>query len=223
MMNMHRRTLSLLGTPAIVGALTIAVPALAGTGTSPTAHQARARHCSTVIVISHGRRVRACLIQGPRGYTGFPGATGKTGATGATGKTGATGGTGKTGATGATGKEGKEGLEGFEGAPGTIVAYAIVQPTNSPPTANLINPSNIASVTEPSTGIYCITTTPGVSLAPGIATVSPEISYGPIAAPGVIAVNAQHTNCPSTPLEVDTYTPGTTTLAGGYAFTIIVP
>jgi len=39
----------------------------------------------------------------------------------------------------------------------------------------------------------------------------------------VIAVNAQHTNCPSTPLEVDTYMPGTTTLAGGYAFTIMVP
>ena len=216
-MNMHRRTLSLLATPAVLGALTIAVPALARTGTSPTAHQARARSCNAVIVVSHGRRIRACLIQGPRGFTGLTGATGKTGATGAAGATGKTGLTGKTGATG------KEGPEGFEGAPGTTVAYAIVQPTNSPPTANLINPSNIAGVTEPSTGIYCITTTPGVSLAPGVAAVSPEVSYGPIAAPGVIAVNAQHTNCPSTPLEVDTYTPGTTTLAGGYAFTIVIP
>lgn len=220
-MNMNRRTLSLLATPAVVGALTIAVPALAGTGTSPTAHQTRARHCSAVIVISHGRRVRACLLQGPRGPRGFTGFTGPKGATGKTGapggKTGATGKTGKTGATGATGPQ------GATGAPGTIVAYAIVQPTNSPPTANLINPSNIAGVTEPSTGIYCITTTPGVSLAPGIAAVSPEVSYGPIAAPGVIAVNAQHTNCPAGDFEVETYAPGGTGPATGYAFTIVIP
>src|SRR5271156_6484351 len=142
---MRRPALSLIA--ATFGALAVAVvPALASSGSGPAAHSARARRCNAVIVISHHRRVRACLIAGPRGYTGFPGqkgATGKTGATGATGKTGATGATGK------EGKEGKEGLEGFEGAPGTIVAYAIVQPTNSPPTTNLINPSNIASVTEP--------------------------------------------------------------------------
>jgi len=143
-MNMHRRTLSLLGTPAVVGALTIAVPALAGTGTSPTAHQARARHCSAVIVISHGRRVRACLIQGPRGYTGFPGATGKNRCDRRYRQNRCDRRDWQNRGHGATGKEGKEGLEGFEGAPGTIVAYAIVQPTNSPPTANLINPSNIA-------------------------------------------------------------------------------
>jgi hypothetical protein len=216
---MRRSPLPLVAATAVLGAMAIAVPALAASGSGPTAHSARARHCNTVIVISHRRRVRACLISGPRGLTGLPGqkgATGKTGATGATGKTGATGAIGKTGATG------KEGPEGFEGAPGTTVAYAIVQPTNSPPTANLINPSNIASVTEPSTGIYCITPTAGVPLAGNVATVSPEVSYGTIAAPGVIAVNAQHTHC-TTPYEVDTYTPGTTTLATGYAFTIAIP
>jgi len=57
----------------------------------------------------------------------------------------------------------------------------------------------------------------------GIATVSPEVSYSVGNAPGVIAINAQHTNCPPTTFEVDTYTPGTTTLATGYAFTIAIP
>jgi Collagen triple helix repeat (20 copies) len=207
---MRRPALPLVTTTAVFGALAIAVPALASSGSSsPAAHSARARRCSTVIVISHGRRVRACLVQGPRGFTGFPGAKGTTGKTGATGKTGP------------AGKNGTNGTNGKDGASGTIVASAIVQPS-TPPAANLINPSNVASVSEPSTGIYCITTTPGVSLAP-VATVSPEVSYGAIKAPGVIAVNAQHPNCPATPYEVDTYAPGTTTLTTGFAFTIAIP
>lgn len=205
---MRRLPLPLIATSAVVGAMAIAVPALAASGSSPAAHAARARKCSAVIVISHGRRVRACLVQGPRGLKGFTGPKGTTGKTGATGK---------------IGPVGKNGTSGKDGVNGTIVASAIVQPTTTPPTANLINASNIQSVSEPSTGIYCIVPTPGVSLPAGLATVSPEVSYGIIAAPGVIAVNAQHTNCPASPYEVDTYTPGTTTLATGYAFTIAIP
>jgi hypothetical protein len=209
---MRRPALPLVATTAVFGALAIAVPALASSGSSAPAAHSAARRCSTVIVISHGRRVRACLVQGPRGFTGFPGAKGTTGKTGATGKTGP------------AGKNGINGTNGKDGANGTIVASAIVQPSITPPAANLINPSNVASVSEPSTGIYCITTTPGVSLAPGVAAVSPEVSYGAIKAPGLIAVNSQHTNCPATPYEVDTYAPGTTpTLATGYAFTIAIP
>jgi Collagen triple helix repeat (20 copies) len=219
---MRRSPLPVIAASAVVGVLAIAVPALAASGSGPAAHSARARHCSTVIVISHGRRIRACLIPGPRGLTGPAGphgATGKTGAPG--GKTGATGKTGSTGKTGATGPAGPQGSTGPTGVP----AYAIVQPTSTPPAVNLINASNIASVTEPSPGIYCVTPTAGVSLAGGVAAVSPEVSYGmPPGAPGVIAVNSQHANCPSTPYEVDTYTPGTTqTLATGYAFTIVIP
>jgi hypothetical protein len=210
---MHRPTMPLLATSAVLlGTMAIAVPALAASGSGPAAHAARARRCSTVIVISHGRRVRACLVQGPRGFTGFPGPKGTTGKTGATGKTGP------------NGKNGTNGKDGANGTNGTVVASAIVQPTTAPPTVNLINAFDIASVSEPSTGIYCIVPTPGISLPTGLATVSPEISYGTIAAPGVIAVNAQHTNCPTTPYEVDTYTPGATqTLATGYAFTIAIP
>jgi hypothetical protein len=221
---MRRPALPLIATCAVTGALAIAVPALAASGgSSPAAHTARARHCSAVIVISHGHRIRACLIRGPRGFTGFTGPRGATGKTGAPGgKTGATGKTGKTGAEGKPGAEGKQGVEGKAGAPGTTVAYAVVQPTASPTAANLIGQSGISSVSEPSAGIYCITPAAGITVS-GIASVSPEVSYSVGNVPGVIAVNAQHTNCPATTFEVDTYTPGTTTLATGYAFTILIP
>jgi hypothetical protein len=208
---MQLRTLSLIAIPATAGAMAIAVPSLAATGAGPTAHAARARHCSAVIVISHGRRIRACLLRGPRGFTGFPGPRG------ATGKTGPAGKNGKNGTNGTNGTNGKD------GAPGTIVAYALVQPTASPTAANLIGQSNINTVSEISAGIYCITPAPGIT-ASGIASVSPEVSYSVGGVPGVIAVNSKHTNCPATPYEVDTYTPGATqTLATGYAFTIAIP
>jgi Collagen triple helix repeat (20 copies) len=205
---MQRRTWSLIAIPAVLGAMAITVPALAGTGSSPKARTARARSCNAVIVISHHRRVRACLIQGPRGFTGFPGPKGATGKTGGTGK---------------TGKEGKEGKEGKAGTNGTTVAYALVQPTASPTAANLIGQSNISTVSEVSAGIYCIAPAAGITPS-GIASVSPEVSYSVGNVPGVIAVNAQHTHCPATTFEVDTYAPGTTpTLATGYAFTIVIP
>jgi hypothetical protein len=220
-MNMHRRTLSLLATPAVLGALTIAVPALAGTGTSPTAHQARARSCNAVIVLSHHRRIRACLLQGPRGPRGF---TGLTGPKGATGKTGAPG--GKTGATGKTGKTGATGATGPQGPTGATPArtYAVIQPT-SPTAANLISgqTSNITGVTEVSAGIYCIAPAAGINPATDTAAVSPEVSYSSESKPGVIALNAQHTNCPAGDFEVETYAPGGTEPATGYAFTIVIP
>ncbi|MGO9759971.1 MAG: hypothetical protein ACLP1Q_01760 [Solirubrobacteraceae bacterium] len=160
-----------------------------------------------MIVISHGRRVRACLIPGPRGFTGPAGPAGATGKTGAAGK---------------TGPAGKNGTNGTNGT-NASVAYAVVQPT-SPTAATLIGASNIIAVSEPTTGVYCITPAAGIASS-GIAAVSPEVSYSAGKVPGVIAVNAQHTNCPSTPYEVDSYAPGTTTptLTTGYAFTIAMP
>jgi hypothetical protein len=101
-----------------------------------------------------------------------------------------------------------------------------VQPT-SPTAANLVGASNITGVSEPSGGVYCVTPAAGISTANGIATVSPEVSYSAGNAPGVIAVNAQHTHCPATTFEVDTYapyvSPTTPTLTTGYAFTIAIP
>lgn len=213
---MRRPTLPLVaGTAAVVGAMAIAVPALASSGAStPAAHAAGARRCNTVIVISHGRRVRACLIAGPRGFTGFPGPKGATGKAGATGKNGATGKTGATGAAGAAGATGPQ------GPAGTVHAYAVVTPS-----ATVVpgQSSNITSITSPLAGVYCITPGAPVNPAADTAVVSPEISYSTPEAPGLIAVNAKSKNCPATAFEVDTYSPSTLTLAGGYAFTIVIP
>jgi hypothetical protein len=223
---LQRRTLSLIAIPATVGAMAIAVPAFAASGaspTAPTARAARARNCTAVIVISHHKRVRACLIPGPRGFTGFPGPRGPAGKNGANGgKNGTNGKNGKTGAAGKTGATGPQGPAG----PSGVVAYAVVQPT-SPTAANLVGASNITGVSEPSTGVYCVTPAAGISTANGIATVSPEVSYSAGNAPGVIAINAQHTHCAAGTFEVDTYapyvSPTTPTLTTGYAFTIAIP
>src|ERR1700690_3467266 len=90
-MKLHRRTLSLMATPAVVGALTVAVPALAGTSAQPAGHAARVRSCNVVTVISHGRREHACLLRGPRGLPGVTGLRGPAGAKGSRGPKGATG------------------------------------------------------------------------------------------------------------------------------------
>jgi hypothetical protein len=210
---MRHPSLPLVASCAVAGAMAIAVPALAAPGSSPAAHSAHVRHCAAVIVISHHRRVRACLIQGPRGFNG---ATGKTGAKGTTGKTGEKGGLGP---------------EGKVGPNGTARAYAVIQPT-SPIAASLITPSGITGVTEMSSGgssggIYCIATVPSINPAGDTAAVSPEVSYSSGVAPGVIAVNALRTHCPPTDFEVDTFAPyaapAPPVLTSGYAFTIVIP
>jgi hypothetical protein len=197
---MRRPALPVIATSAVIGALAIAVPALA----SPAARTA-ARHCSAVIVISHHHRVRACLIPGPRGYKGFNGANGKTGAKGTTG---------------AKGPEGKVGPEGKAGPAGTARAYAVVTPAATVVSAQS---SNITAVTSPKAGVYCITPAAPINPSVDSAVVSPEISYSTPEAPGLVAVNAQRKNCTSSTFEVDTYAPNTLTLASGYAFTIVIP
>ncbi len=213
-----RPTLPLVASAAAVGAMALAVPALASPGSSGSSSSvdahAAARHCSAVIVISHHRRIRACLIPGPRGYRGFNGATGKTGAKGTTGAKGATG---------------ERGLKGETGPAGTARAYGVVQP-NTATVATLIpgQTSNLTSVTETSVngsngGVYCITPATPINPAVEPVAVSPEVSYSPGGALGVIAVNVQHPNCPATAFEVDTYAQGSTTPSDGFAFTIVVP
>lgn len=222
-MLMHRRMLSLFATPAVIGALAVAVPALAGTS-APRAHSA-ARHCFTV-TLRNGHHVRECLIPGPRGPRGPMGLPGLSGSKGARGPRGHTGPIGHTGPTGPAGPP------GAQGPAGTARAYAVVEPT-SPTAASLITAQtvNFTAVQEVSPGIYCLTPAPPIQPAADTASVSPELSYSAAKAPGVIALDAQHTNCPEGTFEVDTFAPGTTaptagsaiTPATGYAFTIIVP
>src|ERR1700691_2954546 len=93
-------------TPALLGAMTVAVPALAGVEHGPAAHSSSSK-CFVARIAKH--RVRECLVQGPRGLRGLPGPAGPRGYTGLTGKTGAIGKTGAAGKTGATGKAGAAG------------------------------------------------------------------------------------------------------------------
>jgi len=228
---MHRRfhpaLLAALATPAAVGAMTVAVPALAGTPLfGASAHEARASNCVTVLSGRH--HVRECLLrgprgprgpQGPRGFTGVPGPRGLKGATGARG---AKGSTGAKGATGATGPAGATGATGPQGPAGTARAYAVVQ-TSSEVKVIPGQSSNITGVGQNGTGVYCVTPAAPIEAAKETAAVSPEVGYSAGGAPGLIAINAKHPNCPASAFEVDTYAPGTSAPTSGYAFTIVVP
>jgi hypothetical protein len=200
---MRHRTLTLLATPAVLGALTVAVPALAGISLSPAAHTARST-CFIAHIAKH--RVRECLIPGPRGLRGLPGPPGPRGFRGYTGK---------------NGKNGTQGAPGAPGAPGTAKAYALVQPT-SPNTATLVAAHNITAVSEPKEGVYCLVPAAGVGTAGEAPVASPEVSYSPKEQVGVVAVNAQSKPC-SGDFEVDTFTPAGGVLSSNYAFTIVVP
>lgn len=213
---MRNRTLTLLATPAVLGAMTVAVPALAGIGIGPSAHTSTTR-CFIAHIAKH--RVRECLVRGPRGPRGFPGPLGPRGLRGLTG---ATGKTGKTGPAGKTGLTGPTGLQGPQGPAGTARAFAVVQP-NSPTQATLIAPRNITGVSEIKEGVYCLAPAAPINAAEETVAVSPEVSYSSGKAPGAIAVDAQRTGgCPATDFEVDTYTPAGV-LSSNYAFSIVVP
>jgi hypothetical protein len=215
---MRHRTLTLLATPAVLGAMTVAVPALAGIGIVPTAHTSSTK-CFIAHIAKH--RVRECLVRGPRGLPGPPGPRGLPGARGLRGIQGARG------PQGAKGAQGAQGAIGPVGPAGTARAYAVVQP-NSPTQATLITAHGITSVSETSAsgstgGVYCLAPAAGISPAGDTAAVSPEVSYSSKEEVGLIAVNAKSAHCPGN-FEVDTYKPGATpTLASGYAFTIVVP
>jgi hypothetical protein len=205
---MRRRTLTLLATPAVLAAMTVAVPALAGISLDPAAHTSASK-CFIAHVAKH--RVRECVLRGPRGLRGLPGPPGPRGFTGKTGKTGKTGAAGKTG------------LQGPPGATGTARAFAVVQP-NSPTQATLIGAHNITGVSEIKEGVYCLVPSSPINAAAETIAVSAEVSYSPVKLPGLIAVNAQRTGgCAATDFEVDAYEPNGSKLSSNYGFTAIVP
>jgi hypothetical protein len=225
----QRLTMSLLATPVVVGAMSVAGPALAGTDGGATAHEAKSTSTHCVVVTSHGRRVRECVQRGARGPRGYPGPAGPRGLTGVKGATGARGRTGATGAKGSTGATGGAGTPGAPGAPGpqgSARAYGVVQPT-SPTEAKLISGQSfhIAGVSEVSAGKFCVTPAAGINATEEAAVASPEISYSPSGLPGLIAINAQHQDCPASAIEVETYSSGTATptLSSLYAFSIVLP
>lgn len=218
-MSMPRRIPLPLAAAFVALALTIlAVPALALT----TAKAARFRHCRAVIVISHKHRLRACLLRGPRGFTGPRGPVGPRGPSGGRpgprGPRGFTGPRGPAGLRGPTGPKGATGSTGPAGPSGTARAFAVVQPGG-----HLVGgqSANVTGVSNPATGIYCLSVSAGINSAGDTAAVAPEVSYSSGEAPGVVALNAQRKNCPAADFEVETYTLSGT-LSSSYAFSILV-
>jgi hypothetical protein len=128
--------------------------------------------------------------------------------TGPTGPTGATGPTGPTGAAGAGAR-----------------AYAFVDDGSVAFVAGHV--LNFSAVTRPSTGIYCLTPSGGVSQTNAVPSVSVE--WGFSSGSNLIAYWREHpagNSCPNVnDFEVRTYdtTGGNNVLANNISFTIVVP
>jgi hypothetical protein len=206
---MHRRALSLLVTPTILAAMTVAVPALAGTD-SAASHRSTARtasssgHCFNAVV--GGRRVRECEISGPRGPRGFLGPSGPRGIQGKTGRVGAT---------------------GPAGAPGTARAYALVQPESAGTALVAGQSAGFTSVSRIATGIYCLAPVSTINAASEPPVASGEVGYSASETfvPLAVVDARQPNSCAANEFEVKTYKVGEKgpTVSGEVAFTIIVP
>ncbi len=229
---MRQRTLALLATPAVVGAMTVAVPALAGIAV-PTAHTSARSHCFTAR-IGH-RSVRECLIPGPRGPRGIPGPRGLRGVPGPAGPRGFTGPRGPRGYTGKQGTQGLQGIQGIQGPAGpagpagTARAYAVVNPgevESTPSTKGLIaaQTSNIASVHRVGTGIYCVAPAAPINPATEPAAVTGEASYSTGGPVPLTVLEAQRKDCSAGEFEVRTYDAKLPTApVNTVAFAIVVP
>ena len=105
--------------------------------------------------------------------TGIPGAVGPPGASGSPGGAGPAGPAGPTGRAGSSGTDGEPGTPG---ADGTARAYALVEHNGT-----LVAPKtkNVASVTHPSTGTYCVILPASIETWNVEAVVSPETFAAP--------------------------------------------
>jgi hypothetical protein len=217
---MRRRTLLLLATPAVVAAMAVAVPALAGSSSGSGAHSSTAPKAQTsakcIVALVGKRRVRECLIAGPRGPRGVRGFLGPNGPRGVQGKTGKQGPTGEAGAAGS------------QGPPGTARAYALVQ--TGPSGAALVpgQTAGIVAIRRPLTGIYCLVPASGIVPAGEAPVASGEASYsGPeVVVPVAVVFAGQPNDCGSGEFEVKTYnipTAGHPEPSNRVAFTIVVP
>jgi hypothetical protein len=216
---MRRRTLLLLATPAVVAAMAVAVPALAGSSSGSGAHKSSApkAHSSAkcIVALVGKRRMRECLIAGPKGPRGVRGFLGPNGPRGVQGKTG------KPGETGAAGPVGSQ------GPPGTARAYALVQP--SPSGVGLVpaQTAGIIGIRRPLTGIYCLIPASGIIPTAEAPVASGEASHSgsKVMVPVAVVFAGLPNSCGSGEFEVETYniSGSEPKLSDEVAFTIIVP
>ena len=219
---MNQRTLIFLAVPAVIAAMAVAVPALAGSSSGGNAHKAtvpKARTSAKCITALVGkRRVRECLIAGPRGPRGVRGFLGPNGPRGVQGKTG------KQGATGEAGPQGPP------GARGTARAYALVQPKAVGPglsTAGLVpgQSAGFIAIRRSTTGTYCLTPAAGINPSEEAPVASGQASEPGVLPLAVVDARQPPAHCNSNELEVDTYNLASASheLSDGVAFTIIAP
>jgi hypothetical protein len=223
---MYHRTLAVLAIPAALGAMTVAVPALAGPRAPHAAREARRGPGCTLTKIRIGsHRARVCVVRGPRGPIGPRGVQGAKGPTGSRGHTGPAGPSGPKGATGAQGPAGA-------GAR----AYAVVNPaavTAAASTAGLVGgqSSGFLTVRRPATGTYCLAPATGIDPSSEPASVSGESSYSATGVVAIATLDAQRSACSPGEFEVVTYNanapstahPPAAEPAEGAAFAIVAP
>jgi hypothetical protein len=221
---MNQRTLAFLAVPAVIAAMGVAVPALAGSSSGGNAHKASAPKAHTsakcITALVGKRRVRECLIAGPRGPKGVRGFLGPNGPRGVQGKTG------KQGATGA------DGPTGSQGPPGTARAYALVQPEAVGPglsSAGLVSgqSAGFSVIRRSATGSYCLTAASSINPAAEAPVASGEADNS---RPGVIPLAVVYAkqppgDCNPNELDVRTYNlaSGKPVLSDEVGFTIIAP
>jgi Collagen triple helix repeat (20 copies) len=216
---MRARTVLLLGTPAVIAAVAVAVPALAGSlGAHPAGAGAKATTAATrksarsskrrcFYTGSGKHRTRVCQLtgpagpRGPRGPRGFVGPHGKRGLSGAAGNTGMT------------------------GPSGVARAYALVSVRGGLQlVANMSH--EFAAVRPVGTGIYCLV--PAVPSRPNevSAVVSGESYYSTSGTIPLAVLNAAHPSCPGGEYEVETFKLNGKTgpePSNEVAFTIVTP
>jgi hypothetical protein len=206
--------LLLLTIPAVIAAVSVAVPALAGSSGAPAggthAHssasakskpRAAKLHCFSAGTGKH--RTRVCQLPGSvgqRGPRGFVGAHGKRGFTGPIGNTGPT------------------------GPPGAAHAYAVVSARGG---AQLVPglTREFTGVSAVSRGVYCLTPAPTIKPSETPAVVSGETSFSE---PGVVpmaVLNSLRGSCNANEFEVETYRLGEKgpELSSQAAFSVVVP
>ncbi len=215
---MRARTTLLLATPAVVAAVSVAVPALAGNSNAPSpgarSHQSAAKakkSAPKVHCFDTGRgksKTRVCEVYGPQGARGGRGPRGFVGAHGKRGLAGTTGASGPTGPT------------------GLARAYAVVAVRDGMQlVANLTREFVAVSRASGQEGIYCLTPTASIHPSESPAVVSAESSFSEPGDVGIAVLNAQRSNCAVNEFEVETFKFGEKgpVSTDGVAFSIIVP
>lgn len=164
--------------------------------------------------------VVACIAlfvaMGGTGYAATQLASGKEEASSSSVKRGPRGPRGKRGK---VGPQGPQGAQGAQGAPGSAKAWALVSPTGT-----LIRSSNIASISHPGTGVYCITPANGVNATNSVGLATLDWADLSVLNQDQVTVASQATiynECaPNTQFEVRTSSETGTAENDGFSFMV---